>query len=464
MKKLLFCAVLFTLIAAPSFAQLADYISINAWGRAAFLPLWYETPEMQYGVQKPNSAGIYKNGVGVSWDPNNAPRVDFRINGGTNYIGFMVHVNAESTTGVGYGDNGAQIWVKPFGNNWLKAVISNKMIDDTLRGKVGTDAGGLESFVLGSSMMKVQNGMDPGLDSIFYRFAGGAGSNMSTANSSNTSTPISPQSLLPNVIFLSTSPINGLFVGLMLQGMFPDTDLKKTWRLMQLGAGYEIPKVGHLRAQYIGGFTGKEKQGEDFNLTDAAHFEVAFAYTAMQNLLIDVGVKLWMPLENLMGQSVYNGVDVAMGAKYSTGGFNFSAIGEVFSIGSYTGNQMHTPDSDKGANGLHFTFGLVPAWDFTFGTLGLCVISQTQMANTDSTGAQDRASAWARFGTGVWYRRVLDRGSIVIGVTYAFPQIGYGNPPSTMGPDGRPVVTPPETGFTGRGILTIPIIVDYWFF
>jgi hypothetical protein len=312
-------------------------------------------------------------------------------------------------------------------------------------------------------MMRVTGGAGGGEDAIFYRFAGGPGS-MAAAHAGNVSTPISETSLLPNAAFFSTSPIDGLFVGLLLQGMFPNTELDKIWRLMHIGAGYEIPNIGHIRAQYIGGFSGKQKAGKEFNLTDAAKFEAAFAYTGLDNFLIDMGAKFWLPLESTAGNRAYKGIDVAVAARYQTGDFNIAAMGQVLSIGAYTGLQMHTNDSTLGADGLHFTFSTAPGYDFSFGSLGLSFIGQTKLANTDPLGVKNERSAWTRFGAGVWYRKDLDRGSITIGAAYAAPQIGFGNPPSSLGSDGRPVVPPPQTGFNQRGIFTIPIIVDYWFF
>jgi hypothetical protein len=449
MKKLIVFSMLFSLIAGAAFAQLANGIYVNAWGRGAFVPLWYETAGWQYGVPMSGSEAIFKNGTGVTWDPNSSPRVDFRVNGATDYVGFTVHINSEFLSGTGNGDNGAQLWVRPFGNNWLKLTVANQFIDDTLRGKVTTDTG-FENFVLGKSMMMFSEGRDPlNQDVTFNRFAGGRGSE-NAANVTNTSTPISNDSILSNVFFLSSSPIQGLFIGLMLQGLFPETDLKKTWRLMQLGVGYEIPGIGHARAQYIGGYMGKEKASTDmYQLNDPSKFEAAFALTAIPDLTVDLGFKIWMPVTLFTGRSSYRGLDIAVGGAYRYEAFNVAAMAQVLYLGAYTGSYVHTATSNKGADGVHLVFNLIPAYDFDFGTTGLSFILQTKTAETNASGVIDTQSPWTRFGVGAWYKRGLLGGSIKAGITYAPPPIKTG----TTG-----------TGFHGRGILTIPIILEYAFF
>jgi hypothetical protein len=52
------------------------------------------------------------------------------------------------------------------------------------------------------------------------------------------------------------------------------------FKKIQIGAGYTIANIGLARAQYIGGMDGAP-----------AWFEGAFAYTAMEGVLVDAGVK-----------------------------------------------------------------------------------------------------------------------------------------------------------------------------
>jgi len=484
MKKLLIFSVFFILLAQAAFAQLANGIYVNAWGRGVFAPLWYESTEMQYGEPLANSEPIFKNGTGVTWDPNKQPRVDFRVNGATDYVGFTIHLNTEFLSSYsGNGDNGAQLWVKPFGNNWLKLTLANQMIEDTLRGKVTTDTG-FENFVLGKSMMGLPGGIagvcEPlNQDVTFNRFGGGRGPN--EANLANTSTHV--LSALSNVFFLSSSPIDGLFIGLMLQGILTastETALKETWRQVHVGAGYEIQGIGHARAQYIGGYVGKEETATDnFKFMEPSKVEAAFAFTYVDNLTVDLGAKIWLPVTTADDRTTnanatyYRGVDLALGASYRYENINVAFMGQVLYLGAYTNSASgsslaHSPDNDKGANGVQLVFNLIPEYDFDFGTIGLSFIAQTKTADTLTNGNKAERTAvggpWTQFGTGVWYRKGLAGGYIKIGIAYAFPQIAFGSPSSTFVPGQGYVPDPDQTGFNGRGILSIPIILEYAFF
>ena len=468
--------MLFILIAGAAFAQMAPGLFMNAWGRAAFVPLWVETPELQYGEPKSNSEAIFYNGTGITWVPNKQPRVDFRLHGFNDFLGFTIHINAEMGDSVGNGDNGAQIWVKPFGNDILKLTAANQFIDDTLRGKVSADSG-FENFILGKSMMKFSNGREPlNQDVIFNRYGGGRGST-AAADLSNTSTWISTDSIQRNVFFLSSSPVKGMFVGLMLQGVFPSTELKETWRQMQLGVGYEIPGIGHARAQYIGGFMGKEKDVTDmFRLNEPSKFEAAFAYTGTRNLVIDVGLKYWTPVTKFNDTKSFRGIDIGAGAYFRNGPFNFTGMVEVLNLGAYTGYNAHTPTNDFGVDPIHLTFNLIPAIDFDFGSFGLSMIFQTKTADTlldassQPLNEKDKTSPWTRFGLGVWYRKGLLGGYIKTGVTWASPYIATSNvlvwnPTGGAGGTGAWEKTADlKTGLNGRSIITIPVIFEYAFF
>jgi hypothetical protein len=453
MKKLMVFSALFVFTTVTAFTQAANGIYICAWGRGAFVPVWMETAAQKFGEAVDGDEVIFKNGTGVTWDPGSQPRVDFRVMGFSDNLGFVIHVNSEFLSGTGNGDNGAQIWVKPFGNDMLRMVVANHFMDDTLRGRVSTDTG-FENFVLGQSMMNFSEGREVlNQDVIFNRFAGGRGS-MSAANAANTSTPITPGAVLSNVFFLSSRPVEGLFIGLMLQGIFPETELEKTWRFMQLGIGYEIPNIGFARAQYIGGFMGKEYNIDDmYELTAPAKVEAAFALSAIPNLTLDMGVKLWMPVERhndnmLPTRRSYRGVDAAIGAAYEFGDINVSFMAQALHIGAYDINI----DNERRNEGMHLVFNLIPSYNFDFGTVGLSLIGQTKLANTDFEGDTLEATAWTRFGVGCWYSKGLANGSIKLGVGYAPPPIRT-NPLDTK-----------ESGFHGRGIITVPIIFEYAFF
>ena len=84
MKKLIAIAVVLALVAGVAFAQTANGISVNAWGRGAFSPLKYIGPEQVNGETakvpgtNDNVEGESYAGAGITWGGPNQ-RVDFRL-------------------------------------------------------------------------------------------------------------------------------------------------------------------------------------------------------------------------------------------------------------------------------------------------------------------------------------------------------------------------------------------------
>ena len=467
MKKLVFFAVLFTLTATALFADLTEGLYIGAWGRGSFVPLWYETVAQEFGQPSDRNIDmepIKKNGTGSTWDPNSMPRIDFRIMGFSDHVGFAVHSNTEFIGGLGNGEMGAHLWVKPFGNDWVKLLVANQYTEDTLRGKVSTDTG-FENFVLGKSMLSLKGGIEPlNQDVIFNRFGGGRGS-ISASNPSNTSTHLG--SPLSNVFFLSSSPIEGLFVGLMLQGMLPEIEPKETWRQVHVGAGYEIANVGHVRAQFIGGFMGEESEDEagSYKTNEPSKIEAAFAYTGTENLVIDLGLKFWTPITTFAGQTHFRGIDIGLGAAYMAelgpGKLNIAFMGQVQNIAGYTVQNAHTADNDKGKDSLKLAFNLIPSYSLDFGTLGLSFLIHTITPATGPDGNEIEATKapsigpFTQWGIGVFYQLGFAKGSLKVGVTYTPAPIETGIPRGE---------TELRTGMNGRDTITIPIILEYAFF
>jgi len=465
MKKTVVFSLLFIIVATVAFADLTDGLYICAWGRGAFVPLWYESALQTYGkdpIADIDKKDAFKNGIGVTWDPLSQPRVDFRIMGFSEHVGFVVHVNSELALNYpGNGDNGAQLWVKPFGNDWLKMTVANQMVDDSLRGKVATDTG-FENFILGGTMLSLKNkDMEPlNQDVIFNRFAGGRGSK-DRANASNTSTHIN--SALYNVFFLNSSPIDGLFLGLMLQGDYPKTELEESWRQVQFGAGYQIADIGHVRAQFIGGYHGKYEYDPEKSVDplQPSKIEAAFAFTMVENLVVDLGLKYWFPVTTISAAKSerinFRGIDIGLGANYGISDFNITFMGQVKSLGGYGGYSMdlaHVDGNDKSADSLTLAFNLIPSYDFSFGTLGLSMMLYTKTAAKDTEGNEMKDSVFTQWGAGAFYKKGFGKGYIKTGVTYTSAPIE-----TRVLPDNKT-----ETGANGRYQITIPIIFEYAFF
>jgi hypothetical protein len=195
MKKFIFFFFIAVMVAGMAFAQTANGISVNAWGRGVFSPLVLIGPEKVLGdvQQDPITGDDYEasvyGGVGAT-DGESKINTDFRITGNSDYVGFVIQLNGEDPSA---GDQ-QFIWVKPLGNEALKLSVGRFIVDD-LCGEIDTDTG-FEDFVLGPH----------GADLIFTGFG--------SSNDSNASSNGGKE----HGFMLSSAPIDGLFIGLMVNG------------------------------------------------------------------------------------------------------------------------------------------------------------------------------------------------------------------------------------------------------
>lgn len=243
MKKLV--SVLFALLLVGSFA-FAE-VAVGSWSRIIFVPA---------ASFDGSDNGAY---TGPSWA--NGARVGLGFAASTDQAGMKLDVHANGTV-LGIGDQ-AKIWVQPFP---MLKIQAGKVQEDTLRGKFDDSniLNGLAGF----------NGV-PGKDAYFTRFYPKAG------------------------IVVSSTPTEGLFLAAALDAGVWDADkldvdgdgntteltaqmglTEDMFKTIQIGGGYTIADVGLVRAQYIGGLDKKP-----------AWLEAAFAYTAMEGVLVDAGVK-----------------------------------------------------------------------------------------------------------------------------------------------------------------------------
>jgi hypothetical protein len=431
MKKLIAISVVFALIAGAAFAQTASGISVNAWGRGVFAPLMNVGAEKADGkVVKDEETGKDLEssnyaGAGVTWG-GSLPRTDFRVNGDAEFIGFTVNLTEDGVNG---GDN-VYIWAKPFSNDILKLYVG-KFDVDNLRGKVDTDTG-FENFVAG----------DMSADKIFWRFrAAGGDPNGFGANSG---------------FMLSSAPTDGLFIGLRVNGnLFRNwsgdgsgNKLLDAYRFLQFGAGYDIPDVGLLRAQWIGGWFGtvtSDKLEKDFeigpSLDKTARIEAAFALTAIQNLTLDLGFKFWLPLKfDGSDAKATNGLEVGLGARFRADAFQI-----VAQIHSTFASYDRADADDKSANGLGLKVNLIPTYDLDAFTLGASIGLEVGGKSKDINGDAVDNSNSMKVGFGAFAQKGLGSGSVKAGVAYK--------------------VAPSYGGKAyGSNVLSIPIILEYAFF
>jgi hypothetical protein len=259
------------------------------------------------------------------------------------------------------------------------------------------------------------------------------------------------------------------------------------YRYIQIGAGYNIANIAHIRAQYIGGWLGTVGSdddriaGYDFDPSKRARVEAAFALTAIDNILSDLGFKFWMPLQvNYLGGpdiKYYDGVDIGLGAQYNMGAFGITGTMALTGIGA-------VPSSGRGDNsdetkGLDFAVTLIPTYSLDAVTLGLDLSMQVNnMLKKDKDGKTwkdhecDRSFSpvTTKLGVGGFARMGFGSGSLKAGVAYTFPTIDtvikHGDNDGKGRPSGQPGGKNGEvkTGFVGHGVLSVPIILEYAFF
>jgi len=460
MKKLIAIAVVLALVAGVAFAQTANGIQVQAWGRGAFTPLKVVTAEQANGEKVPDAeddsfAGVTPSwGAGKGWS-NGLARVDIRINGNSDYVGFGFNGTFEN---YGFNDNAALIWAKPFGSDILKLTVG-QFVDDTLRGKIGNLDGGFSNFVLPNT---------PEEDAIFYSFAVGAGRGSANAGDGDAG------------FMISSAPIDGLFFGLLVKGKINDlgTRTATAYRYMQLGAGYNIGGIGHIRAQYIGGWSGEiDPDNKDYQKSVAAgddywyyegwaldddgnpkgdwvvpgngitvksgSIQAGFALTAVEGLLIDLGARIWLPLTFKGSDAKYtNGLDFSLGAQFNSGAFGIGARVDITKLGA--GFQVNSDDKSEFSS--ETIIRVVPTFGVGEATIGLDFALALQGKSKDNDGKDVEKSGGSQIGFGAFVSKGLGNGNIRAGLSYTLPPNNY---------DGKA---------SGSGVFQIPIILEYAFF
>jgi len=453
MKKLIAISVVFALVAGVAFADTANGISVNAWGRGFFAPIQNVGDPKAYGEAVKDDAGDTVKGEayggsGVTWG-GTAPRVDFRVNGDAEFVGFSAQILAESKPNNGPLDptDNVYIWAKPFSSDIVKLTVG-VFTDDTLRGKANWDTG-FENFVL----------QDKSEDEIFSRLGTGKrGDNQSNLQDNSG-------------FLLSSVPVDNLFIGLLLNGsLYHDwggpgsgTKAADMYRYMQFALGYNIEGIGHARLQYVGGWTSVDPESDDYKKAGSkpsvtidedtgdvsfdlkeARIEFAFAITAVENLLVDLGFKFGLPVAFKDTFTVSPGLQIALGANYRMDAFSLGAFIQANMMGGATGKAL---GDKKAEDGLGLFFGLTPAYDIDSTTIGLDIGFKMQgESKFDGEGGKDDSS---QLGFGVFVKQGLGSGSVKAGVAYKMA-------PTENNGD--------KKGANGSDVLSIPIILEYAFF
>jgi hypothetical protein len=380
-------------------------------------------------------------------------------------LNFKLQFNANSSFRVAF-DDFAEVWWKPI--EWLKFDVGRFNID-TLRGKIGDDDWQHYTVKMKSP------------DEIFTRFQGQRGSGGGGFG-------------------ISLTPLEGLFVGVGVPGLISveasgadHTDLVQrkalyAYQNIQAAVGYEIGGIGLARIQYVGAkpsvkglYDGYPNSWNPLSTTDlvydgsgitAQKLEVAFAFTGMEGLVIDLGAKIPFGFKDLKPETGlwYDESDsipeikditwqapfqVSLGAGFTTGPINILARIDTKFAGSvkYDGNDLIVLGmiGGKEAN-LPFILNahLWPSFDLGFASVGvdfgLEFIGKTTNEDGDVIGenpTSDGLKGGVRVGFGAWIKKTLGGCSIRGGLAYRL---------------GTEVNSAKE-----KAALTVPILFSYSF-
>jgi len=270
MKKLLLLVLLLTISLTLTYGQ----ATVSGWGRGIF-----------------TVAAVADSDVGsllqASWG--GPPRIGFSISGSSDNIGAHADVLFDGA-GVAAGDQ-QKMWVKPIE---MLTITMGKLFDDTLRGSAGFCA---LNWVRPVGIV--------GDDLIFMRVGRSDGTNVEIA----------------------VAPVDGAYIyaafGTVMPGWWdlawgpwetnlwtPSTTTTRTdiMTLMleegQYGAGYDIPGIGVIRAQFIGKASAIE---EPWGIINAA-----FKFTMVEGLVIDLGA--FIPTDS--DQNGMNIATIGLGGNY----------------------------------------------------------------------------------------------------------------------------------------------------
>jgi len=421
-KKILVLLILVSILSVSAFAQL----TVGAYTQSFWIPYRLTVPEegdiiQTTAVQTPwggpdISAGINFDGY-TEWGGIHLG-VDV-ANGASNQS-----ANWLSAKGSGW------VWVKPL--NIVPAMESFTIFlgnpsDEHLMGKIG--GSNLATYVLNASWrmhnhrLEIQNPQY----NLFTRFNPYPWGNADTGRQ-NLYWP-----RIAAAAFLSWEPVENLFIGAYIapeqfnldgwstiggtsiaaispangDQLLGDDDINQdyynvddVYRKIQVGAGYNMPGIGFVRAQYVG-------------IRNTIEF--AFQVTALGDLVLDIGAKI--PFEGTIEEDTgtykkRKDFQVSVAATFRYYDFRLLARVDTAFAGS---------NSDKvrevEVNGLNLIAYIVPSYNLSFGTVGLDLGFEYEQADEVNKYAGDNMQA----GAALWLQRNMGSATFKVAAVARFP-------------------------------------------
>jgi hypothetical protein len=263
MKKFILFVAIYLAATAAAFADLSVRGSITSFWN----PYQYVDPG------EDNKETLHIAGLGRPGGNSMEAVLDFTGQLENRKAGFRLQLSYQGGTTLASHEN-ILAWVRPF--EWLRLDVGKMKVDD---------------------MYKLPVWFFPTLDSFMLR--AGRDKDIFSNYEAN------------NSILFRLTPDKNLFFGAFLynQALFNvgenaavtqltgSEDVENAFKRIQLTAGYTIPDIGFARAQYYG---VNPDINTDNLLITAPRFEAAFAFTAVPNLIIDLGGKYSLRLEDPM--------------------------------------------------------------------------------------------------------------------------------------------------------------------
>ena len=228
----------------------------------------------------------------------------------------------------------------------------------------------------------------------------------------------------------------------------------RVWRHVHLAAGYALPGIGTVRVQYIGTIPEAPSIGADAAELDinprsiaAPRIEAAFAFTGFEGLVVDIGGKVPLPINEVFPDHTETWqapFRASLGARYALG--NLEIAGRVDA--GFGGEKRE--DSGTLSFAPNLNAHLWPSYDFgAFRAIlnaGFEWVGQTTRTATGggTTTTSIVGDGGMRFGIGLSVQSIiLGRFMVRGGLAYRFPS--------------------EVNGIQERGVFTVPLFLDFSF-
>ncbi|MDR2094130.1 MAG: hypothetical protein LBP76_01255 [Treponema sp.] len=363
MKKLLTFSIVFALVCATVFAE----VTVTAGAGMSFIPLGVvikpddDDPDTDDG---PAAVAGFGRGGGA------ATEIQVNVEGATESgkAGFKFQWRpkiAGSTLTSEIGDN-AGIWYKPL--DWIR-LDAGRFTNNDIRGKVGNSAW------FGDYLIPRTGESD-----IFTNFGAKAAAMLT----------VKPEALAGLSVYALVNNMVDTYGNWAEEGSNKfawggSKGAEWVWQNTQAAVAYDLPNIGLVRVQFVGSplvspsesetkkyeavingklqeieITTKEAGEPGFN---AHRFELAFAYTGMEGLTIDVGGRVYLPVKDpqfdadlwndkyeVKNYSYWKGIGFALGAKYVTGALTANFIIGASGIADTVTNEMEVGKKKETTN------------------------------------------------------------------------------------------------------------------